>query len=339
MIYKHPEDLGQGQFEAFQQTQVALMSGRTVLNAALRNPKVLEINLRPVTKDTPAVEWLEKEIRVTTPEGPELPRLTMSGDNPEHLKVLLQAVVDAYMEEIVGVQKRRRQERLDTLKEISVKYQDRLNRIVDARNEVAKLVGVGEERAIALKLEMGQKQLSVAQAEFIKVDGELRRLEVEAKVHERNKEDSKDEVEGGSQARLAQLHKQIRFCKEFKNVLLADILRLDEENHKLSVRPLHLESYNAEIKQKEAGVALVMGEIDRLTVEMPTPARVSPLPEGVVVMAPDEMFLKSMILGLTAVGAFVIVLIIALQFRPSPRTDGPVCWHGASKELPSASSY
>ena len=183
LIYKHPEDLGQGQFEAFQQTQVALMRGRTVLNAALRNPEVLKINLRPLTKDTPAVEWLEKEVRVTTPEGPELPRLTMSGYNPEHLKVLLQAVVDAYMEEIVGVQKRHRQERLDTLKEISITYQKRLNRIVDARNEEAKLIGVGEERAIALKLEMGQKQVMLAQAELIKVDADLRRLELEEKVY------------------------------------------------------------------------------------------------------------------------------------------------------------
>ncbi len=60
-----------------------------------------------------------------------------------------------------------------------------------------------------------------------------------------------------------------------------------------------------------------MAEIDRLTVEMPTPARVSPLAEGVVVVAPDELARKLSMAGVGGGGGFfgVLLLIGLLELR------------------------
>jgi polysaccharide biosynthesis transport protein len=394
MLYNHPEDVGD--FTAFQQTQVALMRGRLVLEKALINKKAAEICLQDAPKGTKDVEWLEKEIRVTTPEGPELPRITMSGDNPEHLKVLLTEVKIAYMTEIVGKQTKRRSDRLDFLKVVRDKYQAELKRIVDARNEHAHEIGTGEERAIALKQELGQKQLALAKTELVKVSGDLRRLELQAETFDaalekgpreipealisasiekelgkdialrqqletrlaetrrvldneqhpkiqslidkiadhkkalaerreelrsRVKDEVGEKLKIDAKSRLLHLKEQIAFYTELKNLLHEEIEAVDKENHKLNVHALHLESFNAEIKQAEAGVARVMGEIDRLTVEMPTPPRVH-ADEGVVVVAPDEVSRKLTMAGMGGAGGFgVVLLLIGLLEIRSRRLD------------------
>jgi polysaccharide biosynthesis transport protein len=381
VLFNHPEDVGE--FTAFQQTQVALMKGRMVLNAALRNPKVLELNLQAVTKGVSPVEWLEKEIRITTPEGLELPRITMMGDHPEQLKILLQAVVDAYMQEVVNKQTTHRQERLDQLKEILTKYQERLKRIKNARNELAKAIGSGDNRVNSLTQELTQKQLLLAKAELVKVSADLRRLELEGKTFQRpengpvvipeklieayiDKDLEKElalrkqlqakldetlhdateqhpqvqkllkelqaqkaaleerrkklhplvekelleKVQNDSQSRLIQVQEQIRFHKEFEKLLRVEISRLNDEGLNLNIRVLDLEGFDADVKLAEAGVARVLGEIDRLTVEMPTPPRVHRMPDDIVVVAPDEVSRKFNMAGMGAAGGFAVVLLL-----------------------------
>jgi polysaccharide biosynthesis transport protein len=188
LLYPHPEEVAE--FVAFQQTQMALMKGRHVLNKALDNPKVKALKLEAVTKTITPIDWLEKEIRVTTPDGPELPRITMTGDNPEQLKVLVEAVADAYLTEIAGLQKRRRKDRIEKLNEIKVISRRGLDTLVKARNELAEAIGSGDNKVIALKQEMAQKQLSLAQAELLKVDADLRRMDLEAKTYEKSENGS-----------------------------------------------------------------------------------------------------------------------------------------------------
>ena len=117
IINTHPED--HGDFAGFQRTQIALLKSRFVLNAALGKPKVRALNLAAVANTIAPVEWLDKEIKIETPDGPELPRVTMSGDDPEQVKILVTAVVDSYMEHVVQEQTAKRQKHIEQLKEIS----------------------------------------------------------------------------------------------------------------------------------------------------------------------------------------------------------------------------
>jgi capsular exopolysaccharide synthesis family protein len=182
VLYTHPEEVSE--FTVYQQTQLALMKGRMVMNLALNNPKVKALNLEAITTSLAPVDWLEKEIRVTTPDGPELPRISMIGDKPEQLKILVDAVVEAYLKEVIDKGRVRRQEHIDQLKEIATKYEATHRRLVDARNQTAKAVGTSDNRVIALKQELAQKELSVAQAELFKVNAELRRMELEVKTYQ-----------------------------------------------------------------------------------------------------------------------------------------------------------
>ena len=182
VLFAHPE--AGFQFDNFQRTQFALLKDRLVLNAALRDPAVQQLNMAALTRGNNPIEWLEKEIRVEKPDGPELPRVLMDGDDPVPTKVLVTAVVDAYLREVVNKQMGHRQQHLDQLKEIAGKYEERLKRIQGARNELQKAIGAGDNRVIAIRQDLAQKQLGLAQGELIKIDADLRRLELEAKTYQ-----------------------------------------------------------------------------------------------------------------------------------------------------------
>jgi capsular exopolysaccharide synthesis family protein len=179
IIYGHPEDTAD--FQVYQQTQIAQMTGRMVLGNALSDPSVVALKLPELQQYINPVEWLEKQVRVTLPEGPELPRITIAGDNPAHLKVLVKAIADAYLERFAHKQLRERRDRLTHLNEVKNIAQERLKRLVKDRNEVARVIGTGESQIIVIKQEMEQKQLALAQAELLKVESELMKMHLEAK--------------------------------------------------------------------------------------------------------------------------------------------------------------
>src|SRR5208282_3781343 len=76
----------------YQRTQTALIKGRFVLNAALRQPKVSDLSL--VREQPDAAGWLESDLKVET-IGPELVRISLDGDRPDELTVIVNAVTQA----------------------------------------------------------------------------------------------------------------------------------------------------------------------------------------------------------------------------------------------------
>jgi polysaccharide biosynthesis transport protein len=178
MVYKHPE--ASGKFDSFQQTQVALLKTRLVLNAALRDPKVANL---PVVKEQPdPVVWLEKELRVDFPNGPEIARVSLSGDNAAQLKIVVDAVVDAYLVEVVYKRTQHRDKRLKELTDLYNFYQQNLNRAYKSYRELGREVGPRDLQALALKQRMAQEQFNLAQRDLIRLQSDLRTLRLQEKT-------------------------------------------------------------------------------------------------------------------------------------------------------------
>jgi capsular exopolysaccharide synthesis family protein len=390
-----PEREAAADFLNFQRTQVAILRGRPVLYDALRKPKVKPLNLEAVAKNVLPVEWLEKELRVEFPDGPELPRVTMTGDDDVLPKVLVSAVVEAYLEAQDNRQKERRQDRLDKLKDIKRKYSEQVTLLRDKRKKLVKAIGANEGKIVALRQELGVKQLAAAQSELLKVEADLRRMELEAKFYEgregttrevpdkliegyidkdlekefaaqrelelrldkalktvddesnpkirqlRGEIEAKKKViaeereklrpqyrarllekgQNDAKAQLIQVNEQIKFNKAFKELLLAEVERLEKEGKDLTDQGIGLEDDRIELAQAESGLGLVTAELDRATVEPPPLSRVR-LQEETVVVAPDETTRRLRAAGLGAGGALAVVLLLVsfLEFR-SRRLD------------------
>jgi capsular exopolysaccharide synthesis family protein len=163
---------------AFRQTQMALLKSRLVLNAALRQPKAAETSL--IRSHEEPVAWLEKELKVLAGASPEILSVSLSGDLPEEQKVLVDAVVNSYMQEIVNKEQIKRQARLDHLKTIAAQYDEQLRRKRRTMRDLAENVGSTDKQALALKQLFSVEQYHLTQKELLQVRSELRKLQTEA---------------------------------------------------------------------------------------------------------------------------------------------------------------
>jgi succinoglycan biosynthesis transport protein ExoP len=165
---------------AFRQTQQALVKSRLVLNAALRQPKVAD--LATIRKEPDPIAWLEKELKVSYTSSPEILSVSLSGDPPDELKTIVDAVVTAYLQEIVNKEQIKRQARLDQLEKISIKYQENLRQKRLALRRIVEHVGTDDKQNLALKQMYTQEQYHLTQKELLQVRSKVRELEIEAAV-------------------------------------------------------------------------------------------------------------------------------------------------------------
>jgi hypothetical protein len=185
-VLQHPE--AGIDFELFQRTQFAMLRSHSLLDAVLWDPKVQQLDLREVTKGITPVDWLEKQITIDLPDGPELPRVALSGDDPERLKTLVTAVRDTYLEVVATQTNLRRQGRMDRLKKLRDMYEARVKGVKDAnrilpqfRWENPKIEGI-DPGLVELKQELCQRQLEAAKAQLIDTRGKLTEMNVQAKL-------------------------------------------------------------------------------------------------------------------------------------------------------------
>ena len=109
LVFKKAES--EQSFETYRQTQMAMIQSRFVLNAALRQPGISE--LETIRTKTYPLEWLEDKITVGTYNSPEILKISLEGDNPEDITKIVNAVKDAYLDEVVLADRKQRITRLN----------------------------------------------------------------------------------------------------------------------------------------------------------------------------------------------------------------------------------
>ena len=170
-------------FRIYQSTQLALIKSRLVLNAALNRPEVASMtSLRDAGIDP--IEWLEKQIRAELPTNSELLQISIVGDHPEDLAPLVNAVADAYMEEIVTKEYNERRARSERMKEFLDSYQESLSEKRARRRKLAESVGSDNRQTLALRQQAVFEDLTAEKRELSRVQAELRRDRVESGVLE-----------------------------------------------------------------------------------------------------------------------------------------------------------
>lgn len=98
-------------FTVFRQSQMRLLTGPFVLQSAMRKPEIATLS---ILKEEPhPLEWLEQNLSVSTP-ATEFIRVSLRGRQPDDLAAIVNAVTNAYLEEVadedlVHRQKRRRE--------------------------------------------------------------------------------------------------------------------------------------------------------------------------------------------------------------------------------------
>ena len=191
-----------GDFGIYRQTQAELMRSRFVLRAALnyydkareellqKNPEAGAL-VSSLKDDDPAKEkqkreqvlfWLENELKADFLGSSEILSLSLTGDNPEQIRLLVDGVKDSYLNEVVEA------ERADKQKELAIKKQayDRLlKNLAEAQHGMPLSGGQGNS---TLKPEEQQRLLDEYEAyqkQLTQLELQLMRTRLERKVQEK----------------------------------------------------------------------------------------------------------------------------------------------------------
>jgi succinoglycan biosynthesis transport protein ExoP len=167
-------------FSNYQRTQVALVKNRNVLNKALSAPKVRE--LEDIQKQVDPVAWVEKHISVDFSIAPEIMRISIAGTNPAELTLLVDAIRDSFLSDVVEKAYKIRLKRLEDLKDLYTEYDLGLKRKRQDLRTVVDDLGSGDAKFLLLKQDMALKELTAIQMELLSIKSKIRWARWEAEL-------------------------------------------------------------------------------------------------------------------------------------------------------------
>jgi capsular exopolysaccharide synthesis family protein len=103
---------GHGDFLTYLKTQAAHLTGRRVISAALKkNEELKRLNLEALTGKDPA-QYIEEELKVEFQDNQELLTVLMTSNDPQVSLIVVKAIMEAYMDEIVYAERMDRERRI-----------------------------------------------------------------------------------------------------------------------------------------------------------------------------------------------------------------------------------
>jgi len=129
------------------QTQTTLVTSNRVLGAALRQPGISQLPY--IRSQIDPVVWLRQKIRVRFADQAEILEISMTGEDPEQIAAIVNAVKDAYMAEVGDVNRTYALERkrlleqnyaqtLELVKKRDLRYRELANAVGSADSEVVR---------------------------------------------------------------------------------------------------------------------------------------------------------------------------------------------------------
>jgi hypothetical protein len=162
--------------DAFLRNQGYIIKDRFILNAALNQPEVAKLEV--LKEQTDQLQWLENEIKVDFP-SPEFIQISMSGDRPQELLVLVKAVRRAYLEKTGDKDLAERDALLANLKDILDTWEGRYKVNKRKLRELQERAGAANPENMALVQKIALEELAGAQKDLVRVRSEIRQLRVE----------------------------------------------------------------------------------------------------------------------------------------------------------------
>ncbi len=165
-------------FESYRATQMQLFKSPYVLIAALRDPKVQkQPGIKREEARHRAVAWLGKEIRVKCPDTKSgVVNVSLTSSDPNEAAVLVNAVVKAYINEVVDVERQMRRDRLSDLQQISAEKENEVRTRREQLKRELETIGAGDEQTMAARMQLAMGMYAEFQREFQRMRGERRVL-------------------------------------------------------------------------------------------------------------------------------------------------------------------
>ena len=248
------------EFANFQRTQIATLKSYDVLSRLIVLPEIRELS--EVQKHEGAeLEWLQKEITVDSLLGPEILRVTLTGDNPEDIAKILNALVAIYKERYDAEDK-------DKLhKQIARLEQGERDAAAALKANPATADGPGNDlKTLEMQHLDLQQANAIAQTRLAQLQSELKKYEADKADLERRRKNREALVDSYELLREVNQSDAIRPLRELslqKEVEITRFLRAAAPGGQSGVERLKTEkaAYDKEIEAKSAAVAKDVREV------------------------------------------------------------------------------
>lgn len=187
LVFRTLDQELRGDFETYRSTQQQLVTSRFVLLAALRNPEVADLGL--VRQQRDPIAWLEQNVAVVVSGHSEILPVQLSGEDPRAVAAIVNAVVQAYLNEVVDVERNQRRQRLNELDRVYTDMEGGVRRKRNELKQLAEQLGTGDTTALNLKQQISLQQYGDLQGALTKMQFERTRAEFELRSKRQMLED------------------------------------------------------------------------------------------------------------------------------------------------------
>jgi capsular exopolysaccharide synthesis family protein len=181
-------------FDTYKRTQRQWMRTRFVILRALRDLELLKIPA--LREEADPATWIEDNLVVTFPDEAEVVHVSIAADKAEGLHLLVNAIVNAYFEEIVHVERDRKLERINSLELAYRKADSDLRTKRTDLRQLVDRVGTADSGALTQVQQNSLQQFATVQNQYSKVRFELMQARSEVELHEaaNTAEDADDSI-------------------------------------------------------------------------------------------------------------------------------------------------
>ncbi|AMV23490.1 Tyrosine-protein kinase YwqD [Gemmata sp. SH-PL17] len=242
----------QEDFEAYRRHQMFLLKSRDVFTRALADPAVSSLDTVKQSEDP--VAMLEDTIRVAV-AAPEILEVTLTGNNIEDMKVILDHVVRRYVDDATVLDRKQRDDQSAALQATLTSIEKKLSDQKSKLELAGRTNGTTGAEATSNALALLQKQHVEADALFVGAGREIEKAEAELKVVQKQLED-KDPKTPPDPAIVTQLVAADVRVKAAKSAYTARKEYADKEATKATNPDLDdgIATLRAEVKKLEAEV-------------------------------------------------------------------------------------
>jgi capsular exopolysaccharide synthesis family protein len=168
------------EYEAYRKTQVQLIKSPLVLMAALRRSGVN--SLQTLKGEQDKVGWLMRNVQVSAPMESEVLQVRLRGEDPREITTIVNAVTNAYLNDVVNKEKAERLARRDTLEK---KYKENMADIrsrLDTYHNLAKTLGTADSAEVATQRALLLDHLGTLRAQQTQLQRDIAMVDAELAV-------------------------------------------------------------------------------------------------------------------------------------------------------------
>jgi capsular exopolysaccharide synthesis family protein len=170
----YQDEKAHSNFELYKGTQMQLLTSDFVLIAALRDPKIA--NLELLKREEDPIRWLSKSLQVDAPGNAEIIRVGLTTPDRNSGAAIVQAVVGAYQTEVVNKELDRRAKRLAELERVYTEQETELRKKRTDLKSLIETLGTSDKGALSIKEQFALQQYSQSRTDLNQLRRELKRI-------------------------------------------------------------------------------------------------------------------------------------------------------------------